>query len=144
MRGVLEPLLAETPATLVIANRTVAKARDLAADFRDLGPVEGCGFEDLADLSFDLVINGTSASLAGDLPPLPDGLVPPSGRCYDMMYGSEPTVFMDWAAGAGAGATADGLGMLVEQAAESFRLWRGVSPPTAGVIATLRRELATA
>ncbi len=143
VRGVLEPLLAANPAAVVIANRTVSKAENLAADFADLGRVQGCGFGDLEG-QFDLVLNGTSASLAGDLPPLSEHLVAPTSCCYDMMYGAEPTVFMAWARRAGAGAAADGLGMLVEQAAESFCLWRGVSPRTAEVISTLRRELMAA
>ncbi len=141
VRGVLEPLLARGPAALVIANRTVARASELAADFSDLGTVRGCGFVDLQGQSFDLVINGTSASLAGDLPPLPAGLLAPGARCYDMAYGREPTVFMAWAAQQGASAVADGLGMLVEQAAEAFELWRGVRPGTGPVIAWLRRGL---
>jgi shikimate dehydrogenase len=141
VRGVLEPLLAEGPAELVIANRTPAKAEELAELFADLGPVAGCGFDRLAGRRFELVINGTSASLAGDLPPLPEGLVGAGCHCYDMMYGDGPTVFMAWARGCGAEA-ADGLGMLVEQAAESFLLWRGTRPETGPVIAGLRAALA--
>ena len=89
---------------------------------------------------FDLVINGTSASLAGDLPPLPETLFADGGLAYDMMYGVEPTVFLRWAAERGA-RTVDGLGMLIEQAAESFYLWRGVRPDTAAVRERLRRSL---
>ncbi|MDW5376499.1 shikimate dehydrogenase [Halomonas sp. HP20-15] len=141
VRGVLEPLLAAGPAQLVIANRTASKARELAGDFAELGPIEGGGFEMLADEErFDLVINGTSASLAGDLPPLPDALFAADGLAYDMMYGVEPTVFLRWAAERGA-RTVDGLGMLIEQAAESFYLWRGVRPDTAAVRERLRRSL---
>ncbi|MCK9502724.1 MAG: shikimate dehydrogenase [Porticoccaceae bacterium] len=142
VRGVLEPLLEQKPAAVTIANRTEAKAVDLANAFADLGVVVGCGFSALAGQQFDVIINGTSASLSGDLPPLPETLVTPATRCYDMMYGSEPTVFLRWVETLGAVNRADGLGMLVEQAAESFRLWRGVLPNTAAVIAHLRATLA--
>lgn len=141
VRGALAPLLGERPASVVVANRTVDKARQLASAFDDLGPVEGCGFGDLAGSGFDLIINATSASLAGDLPPLPVGLISSKTCCYDMMYGAEPTVFMRWVLAQGAAAVADGLGMLVEQAAESFYLWRGVRPLTAAVVKKLRRQL---
>ncbi|MDL4862305.1 shikimate dehydrogenase [Halomonas elongata] len=139
VRGVLEPLLEAAPASLFIANRTAAKAEALAADFADLGEVAGGGFDAVRG-PFDLVINGTSASLAGDLPPLPDDLFAEGGVAYDMMYGSEPTVFLHWAGERGA-RTIDGLGMLVGQAAESFRLWRGKHPDVAPVLDMLRRSL---
>ncbi len=143
VRGILEPLLRRHPASVVIANRTTDKAVELAKAFADLDvPVEGCGFDALSEREFDLVINGTSASLAGELPPLPDGLLSDTGCCYDMMYGAEPTPFMRWAAGQMAWAVADGLGMLVEQAAESFCIWRGVRPETRRVIEQLRAALA--
>ena len=141
VRGVLETLLGEKPALLTVANRTVAKARDLAACFSELGPVLGGGFEELAGQQFDLVINGTAASLAGELPPLSTGLLTVRSCCYDMMYAGEPTIFMRWAARNAAWAVADGLGMLVEQAAESFYLWRGKRPQTGPVIAAVRREM---
>lgn len=139
VRGVLEPLLAEAPASLFVANRTAEKAAGLAADFHDLGEIEGGGFDAVAG-PFDLVINGTSASLAGDLPPLPDDLFAPGATAYDMMYGAEPTVFLRWAAVRGA-RPLDGLGMLVEQAAESFFQWRGKRPETAPVRERLRQAL---
>lgn len=139
VRGVLEPLLAAQPASLMIANRTAGKAEALAADFGDLGTISGGGFEATAG-AYDLVINGTSASLAGDLPPLPDDLFAEGATAYDMMYGAEPTVFLRWAAERGA-RTVDGLGMLVEQAAESFFQWRGKRPDTAPVREVLRRSL---
>ncbi|WP_275285995.1 shikimate dehydrogenase [Halomonas elongata] len=139
VRGVLEPLLEAAPASLLIANRTAAKAEALAADFADLGEVAGGGF-DVVRGPFDLVINGTSASLAGDLPPLPDDLFAEGGVAYDMMYGSEPTVFLRWAGQRGARGI-DGLGMLVGQAAESFLLWRGKRPDVAPVLDRLRRSL---
>lgn len=142
VRGVLEPLLQQNPTALVIANRTVEKALVLAKDFADLGNLCGIGFDQLETFSpFDLIINGSSASLTGELPPLPDNLVTENSCAYDMMYGSEPTVFMQWMAERGITCIADGLGMLVEQAAESFYLWRGVRPDTATVLTTLRRTL---
>lgn len=144
VRGVLEPLLQELPQHVVIANRTIDKALQLAKGFAEMGYLLGCGFDMLEAQQFDLVINGTSASLAGELPPLPEGLLTAGGRCYDMMYAAQPTPFMAWAGKQGAIAVADGLGMLVEQAAESFRLWRGVSPQTAPVIDSLRASLTDA
>lgn len=140
VRGVLAPLLAEGPREIVIANRTVEKAATLAALFADEGPVRACAFADV-DGAFDVIVNGTSASLQGELPPLPAGVFAPGALAYDMMYGAEPTVFLRWAAAQGV-ATRDGLGMLVEQAAEAFRVWRGVTPPTRPVLDALRAELA--
>ena len=142
VRGVLEPLLRERPAQLLLVNRTVGKAVQLAQDFSGLGPVAGGGFDSLEGRRFDLLINGTSASLSGDLPPLSDSLLTERSCCYDMMYGSEPTVFMRWAAQHTAWAVADGLGMLVEQAAESFYIWRQLRPQTRPVIAELRAAMA--
>ncbi|MGM0703261.1 MAG: shikimate dehydrogenase [Pseudomonadota bacterium] len=139
VRGVLEPLLAEGPASLFVANRTAEKAAALAEDFTDLGEIAGGGFGSVAG-PFDVVVNGTSASLAGDLPPLPDDLFAAGATAYDMMYGAEPTVFLQWAAARGARCR-DGLGMLVEQAAESFFQWRGKRPETAPVREALRRSL---
>ncbi|APE30446.1 shikimate dehydrogenase [Halomonas aestuarii] len=139
VRGVLEPLLAAQPASVRIANRTAARAEALAEDFRDLGTIRGGGFE-AVEGPYDLVINGTSASLAGDLPPLPDGLFAAGATAHDMMYGAEPTVFLRWAAERGA-RPLDGLGMLVEQAAESFFQWRGKRPDTAPVLEMLRQAL---
>jgi shikimate dehydrogenase len=138
-RGVIEPLLEAGVASLTVANRTVAKAEALAALFAGKGEVSGCGFDDVAG-PFDLVINATSASLAGDLPPLPAGLFAAEGLAYDMMYAAEPTVFLRWAAEQGA-RSVDGLGMLIEQAAESFWLWRQVRPDTVPLRELLRREL---
>jgi shikimate dehydrogenase len=141
-RGVLAPLLEQQPAQLVIANRTASRARDLAKAFSDLGEIRGCGYDaTLAELEFDVLINATAASLHDELPPLPDGIVADAAACYDMMYGAKPTRFMTWAKQQGATVVLDGLGMLVEQAAESFKVWRGVLPETRPVIATLRQEL---
>jgi len=132
-QGVLGPLAAEAPARLVIANRTPARAQALAAR---VPAAEACGFDSLAGQAFDLVVNATSAGLAGELPPLPPGLLAAGALAYDMVYGRE-TEFLAMARAAGA-QTADGLGMLVEQAAESFFVWRGVRPETQDVLARLR------
>lgn len=132
-RGVILPLLGEKPAALVIANRTADKARQLAAAFPG---TEGCGFDGLAGRCFDLVVNATSAGLADAELPLPDGVFAPGGLAYDMVYGKD-TPFLRQARAAGV-RTADGLGMLVEQAAEAFCVWRGIRPDTAPVLAALR------
>ncbi|HFD81234.1 MAG TPA: shikimate dehydrogenase [Gammaproteobacteria bacterium] len=137
-RGVLAPLLEQKPARLVIANRTPGRARELAEEFADLGNVSGCGFDELRGQRFDLVINATSAGLEDQVPPLPEGVIGPQSSCYDLMYGDEPTAFVRHARAQGAAHAFDGLGMLVEQAAESFRIWRGVMPETAPVIDKLR------
>ncbi len=141
VRGVLGPLLEQKPGLIFIANRTADKARELAQQFAEEGPVAGGGFDALAGQQFDLVINGTSASLAGELPPLPDGLMAAGGACYDMMYAAKPTIFLLWATGQGVERRADGLGMLVEQAAEAFALWRHARPETAPVIEVVRQRL---
>ncbi|GAB3283448.1 shikimate dehydrogenase [Parahaliea aestuarii] len=144
VRGVLEPLLREKPRSLTIVNRTAEKARELVAEFAELGAIDGGGYELLADRQFDLVVNATSASLSGEMPDLPGSLLTARSCCYDMVYGAEPTVFMRWAALNTAWAVADGLGMLVEQAAESFYRWRRVRPATGPVINQLRQALAAA
>lgn len=137
-RGVIGPLLECAPARLVIANRTASRARDLAAHFHQPGDlsVTGCGLEEV-DTPFDLIINATSASLAGELPVLASQAFKPEALAYDMMYGKELTPFLRLAQQHGA-RIVDGLGMLVEQAAEAFYLWRGVRPETQPVIAALR------
>jgi shikimate dehydrogenase len=133
-RGVLLPLLGERPTALVIANRDVEKARVLARGFAG---VSACGYADLAGERFDLVINATSAGLSDAALPLPPGIFLPGSLAYEMVYGRD-TAFMRQARADGAAHTADGLGMLVEQAAESFFLWRGVRPETAPVLSALR------
>lgn len=138
-RGVLGPLLDQRPATLVIANRTVDKARDLVRQFSADECARACGYGELAGESFTLVINATSASLAGDMPPLPGGVFAAGSLAYDMMYGQAQTPFLEFSSKSGAGLLSDGLGMLVEQAAEAFNIWRGVRPQTAPVLALLRR-----
>ncbi len=134
VRGVLAPLLVQQPDSLVIANRTAAKAIALAKTFG----VRGCGLDALAGQAFDLIINGTAAGLSGDIPPIPDDCLAEGGVSYDMMYSDQPTAFVRWGQAHGARLALDGLGMLVEQAAESFWLWRGVRPQTAAIIATMR------
>ena len=132
-RGVVEPLLDQAPAALVIANRTVSRAQELAELFGR--GVTACGFDGTGG-PFDVVVNATAASLAGELPPLAPAIFAAGTLAYDMMYGRD-TPFLAFARAQGA-ATADGLGMLVEQAAEAFYVWRGVRPDTAPVIANLR------
>ena len=140
VRGVLEPLLLESPASLTLVNRTLSRAEQLAHDFADFGNLSACNFEQLKNSQFDLIINGTSASLNGTLPPLPDKLFTENACAYDMMYAKEPTIFMQWAIQQGAKKVLDGLGMLVEQAAESFYLWRDVRPETQKIIHDLRSD----
>lgn len=171
-RGVLLPLLNEQPKQLLIANRTPDKADKLAKLFSRYGNVTGIGFTALGDGTlekgafkkgalekgalkknkqeestpasnqFDIVINATSASLKGELPPISANVFAANAWCYDMMYGAEPTVFMQWAAKHGVKNISDGLGMLVEQAAESFFLWRNVRPDTQAVITQIRNSIA--
>ena len=139
-RGVVRPLLEQNPGQLVIANRTASKAVDLAHELQPLGPVSGCGLNELQGRKFDLIINGTAAGLSGRVPDIPRDCLSAGGWTYDMMYASEPTAFVQWGQQQGAGKALDGLGMLVEQAAESFYLWRGVRPETEYVIQELRRS----
>jgi shikimate dehydrogenase len=143
-QGVLIPLIEHAPALLVVANRTEAKAEHLVRmAFERKGPLcnlEWRSYSHLAKDSFDLVINATSASLAGELPPLPGSIFAPNSLAYDMMYGKDSTPFMKFSQEHGTAHVSDGLGMLVEQAAESFFIWRNVRPQTAPVIAMLKRE----
>jgi shikimate dehydrogenase len=144
-RGALQPLLAQQPAILTIANRTVEKALQIAEAFRyhpssASSVLSGLRYDELAGHHFDLVINATSSSLQGELPPLPAGVFAGGSLAYDMMYGNGLTPFLAFAQSQGAARLADGLGMLVEQAAESFFLWRGVRPETRPVIELLRNQ----
>ena len=139
VRGVLRPLLAERPERLVVANRTAPKALALAAAVAQ-GTVVGCGLDELAGQRFDLIINGTAAGLVAKVPQIPDDCLADGGWTYDMQYGKDPTAFVEWGRAHGAVRALDGLGMLVEQAAESFRLWRGVQPDTGPVIDLLRQR----
>lgn len=137
-RGVARPLLESKPDKLVIANRTAKKALALAAKMAQYGPVTGCGFDELSGGRFDLIVNATAAGLVGEVPKLPDDCLTSGGWTYDMVYDSRPTAFVHWGLARGAAKALDGLGMLVEQAAESFYLWRGVRPDTQSVITELR------
>ena len=136
-RGILAPILEHRPSLLTIANRTASKAAQLAEEFSDLGPVAGGGFCELTGKSYDLILNATAASLSGDVPELPPGILASEGSCYDLAYGKLPTAFVHWGNTAGAVISADGIGMLVEQAAEAFLLWRNVRPDTQAVIRVL-------
>ncbi len=139
-RGVVLPLLAEQPQQLIIANRSAARAVELVASFpASPSLLSAVSFADLSG-HFDVIINATSASLTADLPEVPATLFGPQVFVYDMMYAATPTVFMQWAAQQGA-AVRDGLGMLVEQAAESFYVWRGLRPDTGAVYSLLRAQL---
>ena len=141
-RGVLGPLLDERPQRLVIANRTASRAVELAGRFAQQGPVSAAAFDTLRAGGFDVVVNATAASLAGDLPPLPRNTLRAGGVAYDTAYAVHRTPFVEWGRREGAAVATDGLGMLVEQAAESFRLWRGTEPYTGPVIDALRAHLA--
>jgi shikimate dehydrogenase len=138
-RGVVGPLLEAGITSLTIANRTVPRAKVVAERFAHLGPVVGCGYDELAGLSFDIVINATSASLSGSMPALPEGIFAPGSLAYKMMYGLGDTPFRVFAREQGAGLISEGLGMLVEQAAESFFVWRGVRPEVRPVMELLQQ-----
>ncbi|MBI2992563.1 MAG: shikimate dehydrogenase [Gammaproteobacteria bacterium] len=140
--GVLGEMLDERPQSLTLVNRTIGKADDLRRRFADVSCAISVGpYESLGSERFDVVINGTSLSLQGRLPPLPErGLLNEGACCYDMVYGDRATPFVEWAAGHRVVRALDGLGMLVEQAAESFFIWRGVRPETEPVIRMLRRS----
>lgn len=142
-RGVLAPLLSLSPTLVVIANRTPERAAALAAAFADLGAAHGVAFEDVGSEPFDLIINATSASLSGEMPPVPASAVGRATVCYDLAYGRTATAFVDWARAHGCARALQGWGMLVEQAAESFRLWRGIRPATATVLAALKERSAS-
>ena len=142
-RGIIGPLLAELPARLVIANRTDAKAENLAREFGAYGPISWQRIADLNDSAFDLIINATSASLNNELPDLPEGILGNDGVCYDLAYGLQPTAFVRWGFEAGAARSVDGVGMLVEQAAEAFAIWRGVRPQTSSIIQKLNADRTT-
>lgn len=140
VRGTLLPLFDEQPAEIFIANRTASKAVELAAEFgAQAGSIKitGGGFTDIPG-RFDVIINGSASSMTGDVPPLPAGVWDANSLAYDMAYKKDPTAFVQAARAAGVGQAADGLGMVVEQGAECFCLWRGVRPDTAPVIAQLK------
>ena len=143
-RGVLEPLLRERPRELLVVNRTAARAAELAVEFAGVGPLEGGAFDLIGTRQFDLIINATSAGLSGEVPELPSSMLTERSCCYDMVYGAEPTPFLRWSADHAAGAVSDGLGMLVEQAAEAFYIWRQLRPETRSVIDQLREAMEAA
>ncbi|USD37584.1 MULTISPECIES: shikimate dehydrogenase [Ferrimonas] len=140
VRGVLPELLAMAPRKIVVANRTASKAESLAKAFHSLGQIEGGGYADIEG-QFDVIINGTSASLAAAMPPVDPKVVKPTSWCYDMAYGDKPTIFQQWAERAGAEGQLAGLGMLVNQAAVSFELWTGKAPDPASVHELLLQQL---
>ena len=145
VRGVLQPLLDQRPAAVCVANRTVSKAEDLIAEFcvseqLDITAASLGQLNEASSDAFDLILNATSASVSGRNIEVPRHLIHADTRAYDMMYGAEPTTFCQWAIEQGMTAV-DGLGMLVCQAAESFRIWRGVTPQIAPVVAELRARL---
>jgi shikimate dehydrogenase len=139
-RGVILPLLEQAPQSITIANRTVSKAEQLSRQFND-ARTNFCGFEQLGDQSFDIVINATSASLSGSIPAISAKVITADTVCYDMVYGKSITPFMTWAKQRGANQVIDGLGMLVGQAAESFFIWRNVVPETEPVMQSLRKAI---
>ena len=140
VRGVLGPLLERDLTCVIIANRTPDRARKLAAEFDDMGPVSGCGFPDIEGPPYDLIVNATSASLRGEMPDLPVGIVGEETICYYMAYGRGHTPFTLWAKSLHAALTTKGWGMLVEHAAESFLLWRGIRPDTQPVLQSLEQH----
>ena len=140
-KGVILPLLAQHPSSIVIANRTLSKAQALIEQFND-SRLSVCGFEQTSAKTYDLIINATSASLSGKLPTISSSLITENTVCYDMVYGKALTPFLAWAKAQGASKVIDGLGMLVGQAAESFRVWRGVKPEVETVIEQLQATLA--
>jgi shikimate dehydrogenase len=139
-RGVLAALLGLMPRELVIANRSVERALALANAFASLGPVSATGYAELDGACFELIVNATAASLHSQLPPLPPWVLGPTTICYDLVYANGDTRFTRWAREHGAAQAHMGLGMLVEQAAESFYLWRGVRADTAPVLSLLREH----
>lgn len=139
-RGIISPLMDQSPANIMVVNRTVEKAHLLCKEFSQIGEISACGYDALKNQQFDLILNATSASLSGKLPPLAENILAPKGNCYDLAYGVEPTAFVKWGLQQGAEQSLDGLGMLVEQAAEAFFIWRGVRPETRGIIDFLNSE----
>lgn len=134
-RGIVAPLLEASPQQLVIANRTVSRAQSIVDVFADRGPISACSFEDVGTLPiYDLIINATSAGVKGEMPPYPEAAISDHTVCYDLSYGLSPTPFSQWASKHGAAKSVMGWGMLVEQAAASFQIWRGVRPDTVAVL----------
>lgn len=145
VRGIMAALVHEQVADITIVNRTVSKAELLAGEMQSMAPIEAMSYEMLQEAAskgrcYDLIINGTSSSLQGEMLSLDAKLIAPDCCCYDLMYSTTDTAFVKWAKQQGASLSIDGLGMLVEQAAEAFALWRGVRPNTAAVIDQLREQ----
>ncbi len=138
VKAIIEPICETKPDKVIIANRTVSRAEQLIEKKSDYKNIEACSFAEFPESPFDIVINATSMSLTGELPPIPSAVINSNTCCYDLMYSDTETVFMKWASEQGASKVIDGLGMLVEQAAESFYIWHGVKPETAPVIKSLR------
>lgn len=139
-RGIVFPILEQSVISIVIANRTIDKAVTLANEFAHKGMIKGCGYHDLDGQRFDLIINATSTSLSDEIPPLPENILSKNGICYDLAYSNKPTSFVNWGKKNNALKSLDGLGMLVEQAAEAFFIWRGIRPITSSVIELLNSE----
>jgi shikimate dehydrogenase len=138
VRGTLGPILALSPGSLTIVNRTPQKAVALAQDFEKFGEIQALAYASLGSASYDLIINGTAAGLSNQVPPVPHSVLGENSVCYDMMYNiSSATAFVDWASSRGVKQAFDGRGMLVEQAAEAFHVWRGIRPHTAEIIKSL-------
>lgn len=133
-RGILGPLLDQSPTSILVVNRTISRATTLVADFQHKGHIKSGGFDCLHGKQFDLILNATAASLTGELPPLPDNILNPDGNCYDLAYSTKKTPFVRWGESQNAHLSLDGIGMLVEQAADAFEIWRGVRPKTKPVI----------
>lgn len=140
VQGTLLPLLKCKPSLIIVANRTLEKAEMLVKDFSAFGHLQACTYEALKNKRFDIIINGTSASLNNQIPPLPDRLLDKGGISYDMTYSNEPTAFVRWSREQNAAKALDGLGMLIEQAAEAFYIWRGIFPDTKSVMAQLTTQ----
>lgn len=140
VRGILGPLLESYPAFVTVVDRNVVKAKDLVDVFSARGKVRAGGFDELTDARFDIVFNAATVSLEGRVPPLPVSIFNPGALAYDLMYSDRPTAFMDWARAHGVGTVADGLGMLIEQAAECYELWLGTRPDTRLVLDELRKR----
>lgn len=140
-RGIIPSLVDAAIASMHVANRSVDRALDLRDHFSSVFEFSASGFDELPDTAFDVIINASASSLHGEMPAIPGSTLKPDSCCYDLMYSAEPTRFMQWARTQGIESCYDGLGMLVEQAAESFYLWRGVRPQTVPVIETLKAEL---
>ena len=142
VQGILEPLLAKLPGLVHIANRTAKRAEVLGQRFESTTPITASGWEDIPQQAFDIIINGTSASLDNKVPPISSDLIGENSLVYDMMYAADPTVFLNWAKQAQPKCQIrDGLGMLVGQAAEAFYQWRGIQPKTKSVINTLKENI---